>query len=280
MSGFEILAPSVGSQSGEGQTPWASNIDGAGHSLLNTGYVSIRGTGGAPSTGKGLDFFYSAGGGISLWDAATSNYPEGESLDIDASAIKLNMNSDGLVEIGLGGLSSNGNIDCYGQFRLNGTTPLMADPTTTKGDMAVHAASGNISRLPAGSNGQVLIADSAQALGVKWTALKTRIGHTWALLGDLTLLTVLPSIFIPIVSPQTAAVIELRMKIASGTSITVQPKKNGSNLGSTIVVTPTATTTAVSSTLANNDELTLLLSSPVGTPTTLSATLIVEHSYA
>ncbi len=104
-------------------------------------------------------------------------------------------------------------------------------------------------------------------------------GHTWALVGDLTALTTLPSIFVPIVGTQVAKLISIRTKIASGTSIGVQVKRNGTNVGSVITVTTTAATTSLGTvTLAANDELQLVLSSPVGTPTSLSATLILEHT--
>jgi len=42
----------------------------------------------------------------------------------------------------------------------------LADPTTTKGDLIAHGTT--TTRLPIGSNNQVLTADSAQTLGVKW----------------------------------------------------------------------------------------------------------------
>ena len=41
-----------------------------------------------------------------------------------------------------------------------------ADPTTTKGDLIAHGTT--TTRLPVGSDGQALMADSTQALGVKW----------------------------------------------------------------------------------------------------------------
>ena len=42
------------------------------------------------------------------------------------------------------------------------------DIFTTKGDLAVASAADTAARLAAGANGQTLVADSAQALGIKW----------------------------------------------------------------------------------------------------------------
>lgn len=44
----------------------------------------------------------------------------------------------------------------------------MSNPMTTKGDLIAGAASGVATRLGVGTNGQVLTADSAETLGVKW----------------------------------------------------------------------------------------------------------------
>ena len=46
---------------------------------------------------------------------------------------------------------------------------FLLDPTTTKGDLVVRGASA-ISRLPVGGDGAILVADSTQALGVRWGA--------------------------------------------------------------------------------------------------------------
>lgn len=105
-----------------------------------------------------------------------------------------------------------------------------------------------------------------------------RLGHTWALVGDVSLLTALPAIFIAELGTQSAVLVGLRAKLGSGTSVGVQVTHNGSNVGGVITVTTTAALTAFSLPLADGDDLSLTLSSPVGTPSNLSATLILEHT--
>jgi hypothetical protein len=45
-----------------------------------------------------------------------------------------------------------------------------------KGDLAVGSAADTAARLPVGLDGHVLVADSAQALGIKWTAPSASLG--------------------------------------------------------------------------------------------------------
>jgi hypothetical protein len=106
-----------------------------------------------------------------------------------------------------------------------------------------------------------------------------RLGQTWGLVGDLSLLTTLPSMFVSVMGTQIVKLSSFRAKIASGTSIGAQVKRNGTNVGGVITVTPTVGTSGLGDVvLANNDEITLLLSTPVGTPMHLSATLTFEHT--
>jgi hypothetical protein len=56
-----------------------------------------------------------------------------------------------------------------GDYTVSQITGAMVDPTTQKGDLVVHGTL-VLNRLPVGADGQVLMADSTQNLGVKWAA--------------------------------------------------------------------------------------------------------------
>ena len=125
--------------------------------------------------------------------------------------------------------------------------------------------------------------ETGAATTAGWKAVKTSVthfeSHTWGMIGDLTSITATPSMFVAVNASQAVRLASIRTKLASGTSVGVQVKRNGTNVGTVITVTSTVATTSLGNVvLADNDEITLTLSAPVGSPTTLSATILLEHT--
>lgn len=114
--------------------------------------------------------------------------------------------------------------------------------------------------------------------GIPGVVTAFREGHTFAVAGDLSVLpSALPSIFVPMSATQTTVLRSVRAKLGSGTSVGVQVKRNGSNVGTVITVTPTVNETSLGNiALANNDELSFSLSALTGTPVTLTLTFVLE----
>jgi len=109
--------------------------------------------------------------------------------------------------------------------------------------------------------------------------LKWRQGHTWALIGDVTTLTAMPSMRVQMIGTQTVKLAAITTQIASGTSVGVQLLRNGIAVGGVITVTPTFAEAALGNiALAHNDALRLQLSAPVGVPSGLSVTVQLDHS--
>lgn len=76
------------------------------------------------------------------------------------------------TKIKFGDGSTAWNSLAYATFGITGVGNVAADAIwDTKGDLAVASGSDTADNLPVGSNGQVLVADSAQTLGVRWATL-------------------------------------------------------------------------------------------------------------
>jgi hypothetical protein len=130
-----------------------------------------------------------------------------------------------------------------------------------------------------GSTGQLLAKSSATNYATGWIAdpIKTfRTGHTWLVAGAIVAGT-LPPIFVPEAGAQATTLIAVRAQILSGTNITAQMQRNGSNLGSAITVTTTSASTAFTQAITDLDRLGIVLSAPTGSPFDLSITAILEH---
>src|SRR5215831_7632052 len=76
-------------------------------------------------------------------------------------------------------------LHANGLYATGGGGGGMSDPTTTKGDLIARGAAAPATRLGVGTDGQVLTADAAQALGVRWATPTTGLADPLTTKGDL-----------------------------------------------------------------------------------------------
>jgi hypothetical protein len=107
-----------------------------------------------------------------------------------------------------------------------------------------------------------------------------RTGQTWVVGGALSAGQVVPPFYVPVIAGQTSNIIGVRAKVGAATSIVAQLTQNGTNIGSAVTITTTKTTTTFGTpvTAADGDEIGVTLSSPSGSPSDLSLTVILEHT--
>lgn len=103
-------------------------------------------------------------------------------------------------------------------------------------------------------------------------------GHTYAVLGDLAAVTTLPAFFVPKSPNQTVKLAGLFADLERGT-MKLQLLRNGSNIGPLLTLGQVAAWTPLGDiALAHGDKISAVLSNPVGSPLTLSATVTLEWS--
>jgi len=165
---------------------WPGDVDGKNHTLSNVNLVNATGVLADPTTAAG-DLI--ARGPVALGAFAIG--AAGQVLTVDLAAPqKLKWATPALAPV----LSFNARVGAVmpaaGDYTAAMVTGALADPTTTKGDLIVHGAV--TGRMPVGTDGQVLRADSAAApFGIRWGAESVvsvfgRGGPVTAQAGDYT----------------------------------------------------------------------------------------------
>ena len=232
---------------GGSQTPWTSDIDAAQFSLTNTQYVFagtvlVAGANDADSVGLNSPYMVIDGTEI-FW------FAQGQNL----------LRWQLVTESPESGGNSGSNLDLN---RYDDTGLLISQVVSFNR-----------------ATGVVDFVNQPTVNGVKLPGNKFHTSHTFALVGDVTAITTLPSMFVSLTGTQAITLFGLRASIASGTSVGVQVQRNGVNVGSAITVTTTVALASLGSVpLAEGDALTLVLSAPVGTPSNFGASLILEHT--
>ena len=103
-------------------------------------------------------------------------------------------------------------------------------------------------------------------------------GHTYAVLGDLTAVTELPAFFVPKAPSQTVKLAGVFADLERGT-MKLQIKRNGANVGPLLTLGQIAAWTSLGDVVLNHgDKISAVLSNPVNSPGTLSATVTLEWS--
>jgi len=121
-----------------------------------------------------------------------------------------------------------------------------ADPTTSKGDLIVHGAS--TTRLPVGTNGQVLTVDSTQTLGVKWATAASG-GGAYTAVAKSGAYTAASGEFVICNSASSGFIITLP---AAANGAYVRVKKLGADTNTVSVMPPSGTIDGSASVSVNN----------------------------
>jgi hypothetical protein len=173
---------------------WPGDVDGQFHTLRNVNLVNATGVLTDPTT--------TAGDLLVRGPAALTRLPvgtQGQVLTVDTALpdrIRWAAVPAAPVASVFGRVGAV--VAQAGDYNVNQVTGAMADPTTTRGDLIARGALG-VGRLPVGTDGQVLTADNAAALGVRWGTLPVasvfgRTGAIQAQAGDYTAAMVLNAV--------------------------------------------------------------------------------------
>ena len=105
-----------------------------------------------------------------------------------------------------------------------------------------------------------------------------RTSHGFMIGGEITPTIVVPDFHVAGALKQRSKLIGMIARLSSGTSVDVRVRRNGAVVGSANTVTSSKSYYSYSQDVFDGDALDLLFSNPVGTPTDLGVTLIIEHT--
>lgn len=107
--------------------------------------------------------------------------------------------------------------------------------------------------------------------------------HTFTITGEVKVASgdtsFIPGFFVPIPTGKSARFLGGRSKLNSGTSVTFDIRRNGSNISAVNGATTTATTFSNNVVLADQDLLSLVVTAVSGTPKNLSLSVYVEYTF-
>jgi hypothetical protein len=107
-----------------------------------------------------------------------------------------------------------------------------------------------------------------------------REGVRMAVSGALSSSNNIPDYFVALATGQTSKLVNVVAKVESGTSIDLQMRRNGTNLGTAHTITATKSAPAYTQALSDGDSLDFTLANPVGSPVDLAVTLVIESVLA
>lgn len=114
--------------------------------------------------------------------------------------------------------------------------------------------------------------------GDEMTKIISRTSHGFMIGGEITAAIVTPDFHIAVALKQSSKLIGMIARVESGTSVDVKVRRNGTVIGSANTVTTTKSYASYNQDVFEGDALDLVFSNPVGAPTDLGVTLIIEHT--